>query len=481
VDVDGEHRAARQERGDEAAIGEALVVHDVNGALPLAGQVLQPGHVHAVEGDEIPAEHRPQRVLRQDADNPPGDQQVQPGQAHQDGSRRHAEHGKTRRRHGARRHGPGVDHVVGRHDPRLLRLGRALLDQGVERHGVQAAARREQQQVEQHAPAGQAVQHGGDGGQPVGVAHGQAEIAQEHRQADGGERHQPGRNLAPQQPRAQHGAGADAHGEEGQHEGEHRRVGVQVIPHQRRQLGQQGGAERPEPAQPQQRQPNRPMGTGSPQQRRSLTRQVPAQAQAQRVGRRARHQRRAGHPGQSHGHPGGRDDGRAMLQPKQGAAGDRAGQNAEEGAGFDEAVAGHQLMFGQVAGKDGVFQRAEERRLHAQPEQHGEQQGRTAEQEPGRRQRHERHLRQLDDEDGAGLLEPVGNLPGRRRQQRVGQDEHAARQRHQRRPGRPRRPEQDQHHQGVLEQVVVQRPERLGQQQRREAAGGEQRHGLDPF
>ncbi len=59
VDVDGEGGRARQERGDEAAVQEALVVDHDHRAPVRRRQVLQPRDVDPVEGPEVPAEHAP--------------------------------------------------------------------------------------------------------------------------------------------------------------------------------------------------------------------------------------------------------------------------------------------------------------------------------------------------------------------------------------------------------------------------------------
>ncbi len=67
-----------------------------------------------------------------------------------------------------------------------------------------------------------------------------------------------------------------------------------------------------------------------------------------------------------------------VRQQHQAAAGDGAGDDAQEGRRLDDAVAGDQFVFRQLLRQHAVFHRAEQRRLHAEPEQHAEQAGYAA-------------------------------------------------------------------------------------------------------
>ena len=75
-----------------------------------------------------------------------------------------------------------------------------------------------------------------------------------------------------------------------------------------------------------------------------------------------------------------------------------------------------------------------------------------------------------------GLVVAVGDLAAERRQEEIRRDEHRRRERDQRFGRRAADLEQDQEHQGVLEEIVAERREELAPEQRREAAG--QQEGL---
>ena len=92
---------------------------------------------------------------------------------------------------------------------------------------------------------------------------------------------------------------------------------------------------------------------------------------------------------------------------------------------------------------------------------------------------HQQRPRPPCDADQAGFVEPVGQLPGGGRQQRVGGDEQRAGQC--REAGAARAELEDgQHDHGVLDQVVVERAAGLGQAQRPQPARKQQGFMHDP-
>ena len=140
-------------------------------------------------------------------------------------------------------------------------------------------------------------------------------------------------------------------------------------------------------------------------------------------------------------------------------------QDGKEGGRFHQTVAGHQLMLGEAFRQAAVFDRAEQRGLHAQAEQH-RQQARDAFCDEGYGGgQHQRHLQQLVDPYQCGLAVMVCDLPCGSGCQQIGQDEQCSGQSRQSGPAAAQS-EQGQHQHGILDQVVVQRATALCQQKR---------------
>ena len=90
---------------------------------------------------------------------------------------------------------------------------------------------------------------------------------------------------------------------------------------------------------------------------------------------------------------------------------------------------------------------------------------------------HDRHFKHFDQACKPGLVVLVGQLSGRGREQEERQNENARRQVHQQRrlqAGPLGCLERQQHDQGILEQVVVEGPQKLGDEERAEMARLEQ-------
>ena len=155
------------------------------------------------------------------------------------------------------------------------------------------------------------------------------------------------------------------------------------------------------------------------------------------------------------------------------AAGQRTDQDGDEGPALNQTVAADQFILGEVLRQDRVFDRAEQRRVQAEQEQRAEQHGQTVHEKPERRDDHDQHLDQLDQARQPGLVELVGELTGSRREKEKGQDENSGGEigqdlGRQRRP--PRRLKSEQDDQRVFEQIVVERAEKLRDEERRETA-----------
>ena len=173
-------------------------------------------------------------------------------------------------------------------------------------------------------------------------------------------------------------------------------------------------------------------------------------------------------------HDHGAEHGRMVALLGGEAAHDGAEQDRHEGRAFDQRVAGGQFFLLEVVRQDAVLDRAEQRRDHAEQKQRREQD-------------RDRVQPEADDAEAATpisasfthlrddrLVEAVGDLAAQPRQEEERADEHRRRQRHQRLAVTDARREQDQEHQRVLEEVVVEGREELAPEQRREAAGRHQ-------
>ncbi|MCY1444176.1 hypothetical protein D9M71_606320 [compost metagenome] len=149
-----------------------------------------------------------------------------------------------------------------------------------------------------------------------------------------------------------------------------------------------------------------------------------------------------------------------------------AGEDRQEGAHFHQAVAADQLFLAQGLGHDRVLHRAEHGRMGAHAEQRQEhQQGHLGHDANGP-DRHDRDLGQLDHADQRVLGIFLTELPGQRREQEERQDEHQ---------GAGVDPDgsvlavgagdlvEKQQDDRLLEQVVVERTQRLGDEERQEA------------
>ena len=160
---------------------------------------------------------------------------------------------------------------------------------------------------------------------------------------------------------------------------------------------------------------------------------------------------------------------------------DRSGENGDVGPRFDQPGAGEHFVLVQVLRQDRVLDRAEEGRVHAHSEKsqehqrNGQRRGQIAdpgEHKPDAADRHNADLRQLDPTDDHCLVAHVGQLPRQGREDEERQDEQPRSDRRKLRLGLlgvVHAVNDEQHHR-VLVEVVVERVEQLGGEQRQEAA-----------
>ena len=138
-------------------------------------------------------------------------------------------------------------------------------------------------------------------------------------------------------------------------------------------------------------------------------------------------QRLAPQPERGEGELQARYDRGAVRRQDQEPAGDGADQDGEEGAGLDQRVARHQLVARQEApGRMPYLTGPKNAACTPEAEQHASWKAMLSSAKPSRRHQHHADLPQFHDADEALLLELVGELARRRREQEIGQDEDRA-------------------------------------------------------
>ena len=177
-------------------------------------------------------------------------------------------------------------------------------------------------------------------------------------------------------------------------------------------------------------------------------------------------QRRDAHDFRGEDHP--------VADMQRHAAGDRAAENCEKGRALDERIARRKFLARQMIGQDAVFDGAEQRAGDAEENERAKERGDIGEQKAGRGQCRHGDLREAHPAHDPRLVIFVGELAADRRQKKKRRDEGRAGERHKRRAalGRVR---QDQEHQSVLQEVVVEGREELTPKQWRETPRSEKR------
>ena len=146
-----------------------------------------------------------------------------------------------------------------------------------------------------------------------------------------------------------------------------------------------------------------------------------------------------------------------------------------------QRIAGRQFAPLEMVGKDAVFDRAEQRADHPEAEQRDEQDHDRMGHEARDRETGNRDFDELQPLRDDCLVETVGHLAAERRQEEIRCDEHRAGKRDQRFGLFAADPEQDQEHERVFQEIVVERRKELRPEQRRKAPrqhqGGRGSHG----
>ena len=253
--------------------------------------VLEAGDGQPMEQPEVKPERRPHHVLGQQPADDGGGHKVERAGDGEHGHRREAERRQPGRDRRPKHHENGVYHIVRRdHAGDARRVG-PVLDDGVERHREHAATGRRAEQAEQRADApdrAHQVKRRVPGCR-TRTARKPSEAEREQRQQQRGQGDMARRDLAMQQPAGEHRTASDADREADQQQVQHRNAAVQARPRQLREFRQVCRADRPEPAQPEDAEPDRSVAVREAQQPRGLAEQVPADAQVRRVQPSGRH------------------------------------------------------------------------------------------------------------------------------------------------------------------------------------------------
>ena len=424
--------------------------------------------IHQHPGDE--AHHE----LGHQGEDVPGHQHVEQRRGEEDLRRIHAQRAQPQAETGRRHDQQRVQDVGAGDDPRQLLARRARLHEREQRHHVEAGEHADQGEVERNTPTARAAQEG----QPVQPAHGRHAVPREVQiHAEGGQPERAQRHQADLHPPARHllaqqraDAGADR--EQGEHQCVHRTVAAQRLARVDRQLRDQHRAEEPEPRDTQHRVEHRAIGAGDRQHPRGLAERVPVELQLRCSRRRRRNAPTCQIAGHRHrDRRAGRQQRPHASHQHQRVAGDHADQHRHLRARLDQPVAADQLVRLQRLRQDRVLDRSEHGGMHSHHEQHDQQQRCVMRVEAVRGQQHRADLEQLHVADDPALLVLLGQLAGSGGEQEERDDEQRRRQVGVERHGVVVQPhlERHQHHQRVAERIVVERPQRLGPEERRKA------------
>ena len=204
---------------------------------------------------------------------------------------------------------------------------------------------------------------------------------------------------------------------------------------------------------------------------------VAQQARARRIGCRGWRRRdlTRGNPAQERtDNAAAADDESPLGEQDHTATKDRAEEDCEKCARLDERIARDQFIFVQVLRKQGVFDRAEDRRMRAEEEECGEKERHALEPEAHGAHSHDDDLGDLDDASDVRLVDAIGERARCAREEEERRNEDRAGQHDEgggvdaRLLGQPER-----HHDAhrALQQVVVEGAEELRDEQRRKPTG----------
>ena len=295
------------------------------------------------------------------------------------------------------------------------------LQPGVERHGEKAAAEAEQHDAEHHGIGLAAQQEAADAAVFVVV---RAVHEGNEQQAEYGHAHRAHGHPAEVEPAvaefgAQHRAATDADGKQGEHQVEYIVVAAQVQFGEGGQLGGVHRADKPKPGNADDGGVDFAVGKGLFQNGFGIAHNVPVDFCFRGFRCHARHKQAGGEAAnsddeQENGYRGAADAGQNSAQ-------NLAEQDGEKRAAFHQAVARNQLVFVQIIGQHGVFQRAEQGGMQAHQENAEQQKQQRLAEETRRGQQHNQHFGHLHRHRHAAAVEFVAQLAGEGGKQEKGQ------------------------------------------------------------
>ena len=478
IGIDREDHVPRRERGDQGGVEKRLMIGDHHRALAGLLQILQTGDLDPIEHLQQPGD----KALGQRAGQQPGDvdRHRQVDQADRQEHLRDAQAQGQQQRGGDGRdhHEQRVDDVVGGDIAGAVRVLAALLEQCVQRHDIDATGGGDQADVDQDAPTGKLVQKDRQAGRPArqSVAAGEIQVDDEHRHAQGTQGHEGRVDLALEHAVAQQRTERHANGEGHQKQGRQVLVAAQHVLGEGCDLGQERRTDQPEPGDRQDGQEDIAALGG-------ITQHLPGRGERVVVHLQIR-RRRAGGRDEARRHPADHRNGEDRRRDQVNApivqdqlAGHGAQQDRDEGPRLHPGVTGDQLVATQLLRQDAVLDRAEVGGLGPHQKQHRQQKPDVTQHEAQARDRHDRDLGELEDADQPGLVVLVRDLPGAGGEQKEREDEHPRRRGHHQRGVDARllcHRKGDQKDDGVLEDIVVERPQGLGNEQRQETTAIEQ-------
>ena len=277
---------------------------------------------------------------------------------------------------------------------------------------------------------------------------------------------------------AQQRTGADADREHHEQQRRDALVAVQHVFRERREQRQEHRAEEPHPRDAEQRAEHDDVLARQHQVAPGFCHGVPVDAQVRIGAGGGRHRLRRHAPQQRERDTADRHVAPADIRDRhQQPARHLPEQDRHERTHLDHAVAAGQLALAQVLRQVGELDRAEDCRVQTHQQHAAEQHINVGRPETERRERHDRDLEVLDEADHLRLVVLVGDLAGSRREHEKRQDEQRADDEagHARRQPADLQLVGDHHGERELEQVVVAGAEKLGPEERREAALLQQR------
>ncbi|CDX61376.1 hypothetical protein MPL1032_390012 [Mesorhizobium plurifarium] len=470
--VDREDRLLVGQRQRQRAVEEADMVERQDRRLAGRLEVVQPLDLQPQEGAEQDRDEIAERIGRQVFQHQPGGDGVGDDEAEQDARDGDAGGLDGRDEGAADGHEAGIDDAHRRDDAGAARLRRPGLHGGEGRHHQEGGGNGHAGEVDGDTDG---VRAGEEGGKRLGLRRrlhapdGPGQMQAEQRHQRGADRRGQKHHASLRHPGGDGRADGDRDGEHRKISGDRDLVATERILDHRRQDRKHDRADQPEPRGHQAGAPDAHVGAqfGDLPPGRAEDVLVDGKVGCRRTGGR---DVAAGQPAadgqRHHDRPEHRD---ADAVGGNDAPGDGAAEDRREGGRLDPGIGLGQFLALEMIGQDAVFDRSEQRRDDAEHQER-------------RHQHRDRGQRDADDgEAGRGdlgefqptcderLVEAVGDLAAQRRKQQEGGHEDGAGQRHQRRGLILRQGEENEEHQRVLQEIVVEGREELRPEERREA------------